>query len=64
MALEELEHRARLLGADAVVGVQLDYEVLGQGGGMMMVCATGTAVELMPLDSRPLPPPPLPPDPR
>lgn len=62
MTLEELQHRARLLGADAVVGVRLDYEVLGQGGGMMMVCATGTAVELMPLDSRPLPPPPLPPD--
>jgi uncharacterized protein YbjQ (UPF0145 family) len=60
MALEELEQRARLLGADAVVGVHLDYEVLGQAGGMLMVCATGTAVELTP--PRPLPPPPLPPD--
>jgi uncharacterized protein YbjQ (UPF0145 family) len=62
MALEELEHRARLLGADAVVGVRLDYEVLGQAGGMLMVCATGTAVELMPQQTLPLPPPPLPPD--
>ena len=62
MALEELQHRARLLGADAVVGVHLDYEVLGQAGGMLMVCATGTAVELMPHQSLPLPPPPLPPE--
>jgi uncharacterized protein YbjQ (UPF0145 family) len=62
MALEELQHRARLLGADAVVGVHLDYEVLGQAGGMLMVCATGTAVELMPQENRPLPPPPLPPE--
>lgn len=64
MALEELERRARLLGADAVVGVHLDYEVLGQAGGMLMVCATGTAVELMPPQTLPPPPPPpLPPDP-
>jgi uncharacterized protein YbjQ (UPF0145 family) len=63
MALEELEQRARLLGADAVVGVHLDYEVLGQAGGMLMVCATGTAVELMPPQTLPPPPPPpLPPD--
>ncbi|KMM16747.1 heavy metal-binding domain-containing protein, partial [Synechococcus sp. GFB01] len=46
MALEELERRARLLGADAVVGVRVDVEVLGQAGGMLMACATGTAVRL------------------
>jgi uncharacterized protein YbjQ (UPF0145 family) len=40
MALEELERRARLMGADAVVGVHLDVEVLGQAGGMLMVRAT------------------------
>ena len=45
-ALQELENRARALGADAVVGIDVDYEVLGQGGGMLMVTATGTAVRL------------------
>lgn len=41
-ALHELEQRARALGANAVVGVDLDYEVLGQS--MLMVSASGTAV--------------------
>ncbi len=45
-ALSELQARARALGADAVVGVDIDYEVLGQNGGMMMVTASGTAVKL------------------
>ena len=45
-ALKELEERARQLNADAVVGIDLDYEVLGEGGGMMMVSASGTAVRL------------------
>jgi uncharacterized protein YbjQ (UPF0145 family) len=44
IALEELEARARALGANAVVGVDLDYEVLGQGNSMLMVSASGTAV--------------------
>jgi len=44
IALEELEARARSLGANAVVGVDLDYEVLGQGNSMLMVSASGTAV--------------------
>jgi len=48
MALQELSRRARLLGADAVVGVRIDVEVLGQAGGMLMACATGTAVALEP----------------
>ncbi|MEP2532535.1 YbjQ family protein [Shimia sp.] len=43
-ALHELEARARSLGADAVVGVDLDYEVVGDT--MLMVSASGTAVTL------------------
>ncbi|MEF2560174.1 MAG: putative heavy metal-binding protein [Eggerthellaceae bacterium] len=42
-ALQELERRAAEMGAHAVVGVDLDYEVLGQGN-MLMVTASGTAV--------------------
>nr|WP_075574672.1 heavy metal-binding domain-containing protein [Ezakiella massiliensis] len=45
-ALEEIEERARRLGADAVVGCKMDYEVLGQGGSMLMVTVSGTAVRL------------------
>lgn len=43
-ALKEMEQRARQLGANAVIGVDIDYEVLGQGGNMLMVTASGTAV--------------------
>jgi uncharacterized protein YbjQ (UPF0145 family) len=46
IALDELEQNALALGADAVVAVDLDYEVLGQGNGMLMVSASGTAVKL------------------
>lgn len=45
-ALSEMEDRARNLGADAVLGVKLDYEVLGANNGMLMVTAAGTAVRL------------------
>jgi uncharacterized protein YbjQ (UPF0145 family) len=45
-ALAELENRARALGADAVVGIDIDYEVLGSNGNMLMVTASGTAVKL------------------
>ena len=45
-ALRELEERARQLNADAVVGIDVDYEVLGQSGSMLMVSASGTAVRL------------------
>jgi uncharacterized protein YbjQ (UPF0145 family) len=45
-ALRELENRARKSGADAVVGIDIDYEVLGPNGGMLMVTASGTAVKL------------------
>src|SRR5687767_14741602 len=46
IALEDLEAAARQLGADAVIGVDLDYETVGQGGSMLMVTASGTAVRL------------------
>lgn len=45
-ALDEAAQEALALGADAVIGVDLDYEVLGQGGSMLMVTASGTAVRL------------------
>lgn len=44
-ALAELEQRAAALGAHAVIGVDVDYEVLGQGN-MLMVTTSGTAVTL------------------
>lgn len=43
-ALKEMEKRAGALGANAIIGVDIDYEVLGQGGNMIMVTASGTAV--------------------
>ncbi|HJR17786.1 MAG TPA: heavy metal-binding domain-containing protein [Gemmatimonadales bacterium] len=48
IALEEMAEQARELGANAVVGVDLDYETIqvGSGGGMLMVSASGTAVVL------------------
>ncbi len=45
-ALREMEQRAAALGADAVVGIDVDYEVLGSGNGMLMVTVSGTAVRL------------------
>ncbi len=44
IAFAELEEVARQLGANAVIGVDLDYEVLGQANGMLMVSINGTAV--------------------
>lgn len=43
-SIDELKQRAQSLGANAVVGVKVDYETLGQGGTMLMVTASGTAV--------------------
>ncbi|MBR5572643.1 MAG: putative heavy metal-binding protein [Oscillospiraceae bacterium] len=43
-ALQEMEQRAYQMGANAVVGVDIDYEVLGSDNGMLMVTASGTAV--------------------
>lgn len=43
-ALLEMEKRARQVGANGIVGVDIDYEVLGQANNMLMVTASGTAV--------------------
>ena len=43
-ALEEMSDRARELGANAVVGIDIDYEALGADNGMLMATASGTAV--------------------
>ena len=44
-AMEAMEESAHEMGADAVVGIDFDYEVLGQSGNMMMVSVSGTAVK-------------------
>ena len=46
IALQELQDEASRLGANGVVGVDLDYEVIGEQGSMLMVSASGTAVIL------------------
>ena len=45
-AIQELEAEAQRKGADAVVGIDIDYQVLGASNGMLMVTATGTAVKI------------------
>ena len=45
IAFEELGSQARALGADAVVGIDIDYETVGQNGSMLMVSVSGTAVK-------------------
>ena len=45
-ALEDLIAAARELGATGVIGIDFDYEVLGEANGMMMVAVSGTAVKL------------------
>lgn len=45
-ALDEMQQRAVQCGANAVVGVKFDYEVLGSDNGMLMITASGTAVTL------------------
>lgn len=44
VAMKEMEAKANQLGANAVIGIDLDYEVLGQNNGMLMVSVSGTAV--------------------
>ena len=44
IAFAEMEAQAQSLGANAVVGIDIDYEVLGEKNGMLMVSASGTAV--------------------
>jgi len=45
-ALQEMQELAQRQGANAVVGIDIDYEVLGANNGMLMVTATGTAVKI------------------
>jgi uncharacterized protein YbjQ (UPF0145 family) len=45
-ALKEMQEQAARLGANAVIGVDLDYETVGANGGMLMVTASGTAVKI------------------
>ncbi len=44
VAMEEMAEQAQKLGANAIVGIDIDYEVLGADNGMLMVCVSGTAV--------------------
>jgi uncharacterized protein YbjQ (UPF0145 family) len=44
IAMKEMEQKAHELGANGVVGIDIDYEVLGQNNGMLMVSVSGTAV--------------------
>lgn len=46
IAFQEMEYEARAMGANAVVGIDIDYEVIGIKGGMMMVSVSGTAVTI------------------
>ncbi|HHT07633.1 MAG: putative heavy metal-binding protein [Christensenellales bacterium] len=45
-ALQEMEQRANALGCNAIVGVKMDYEVLGADNGMLMVTCSGTGVRV------------------
>tara|TARA_B100000963_G_C22392191_1_gene565001 strand:- start:12 stop:329 length:318 start_codon:yes stop_codon:yes gene_type:complete len=45
-ALREMKENAQKINADAIIGVDLDYETIGNRGGMLMVTASGTAVKL------------------
>ncbi|AFM01602.1 MULTISPECIES: heavy metal-binding domain-containing protein [Desulfitobacterium] len=47
IALKEMEQNAARMGANAVVGVDIDYEVVGQSGSMLMVSVSGTAVTVV-----------------
>jgi uncharacterized protein YbjQ (UPF0145 family) len=44
IAIQEMTEQGQALGANAIVGIDLDYETVGQGGSMLMVSASGTAV--------------------
>ena len=46
LAIKDIEEAAEQIGADAVIGIELGYEVLGKTGSMLMVSASGTAVRL------------------
>ena len=44
IAFDDIEAQAKSMGADAIIGIDIDYEVVGEKGGMMMVSVSGTAV--------------------
>ena len=44
VAMQEMQERAQQLGANAIIGIDIDYEVMGQNNGMLMVSVSGTAV--------------------
>jgi len=46
IAMDEMAAEAKRLGANAVIGIDVDYEVLGTDNGMLMVCVSGTAVKV------------------
>jgi uncharacterized protein YbjQ (UPF0145 family) len=46
LALTEMQDAAQALGANAVIGVDIDYETVGGGGSMLMVTASGTAIKV------------------
>jgi uncharacterized protein YbjQ (UPF0145 family) len=46
IAFDDMEDEARMLGGNAIVGIDLDYEVIGRKGSMMMVSVSGTAVKI------------------
>ncbi len=48
IAFQEMEQEAVILGANAVIGIDIDYEVVGKNGGMMMVSVSGTAIKVKP----------------
>ena len=45
-AMDELVDAATALGADGIVGIDFDYQVLGEANGMMTVCVSGTAAKM------------------
>ena len=45
-SIQEMMQRAQELGANAIVGIDIDYETVGQGGSMLMVAVSGTAVRI------------------
>lgn len=45
-SLHEMEERARNIGANAIVGIDIDYETIGEGNSMIMVSCSGTAVRI------------------
>lgn len=45
-SLREMEERGRNIGANAIVGIDIDYETIGEGNSMIMVSCSGTAVRI------------------